>query len=288
MRKKIGCLGVLALLVCLLTLCTAPTVYAQAGVPTGTANMASAEVGDAERIEALTALIVMYSEQLEEYDRSNGSFVVACVGIVGVVLGIAFNLLTSRKEKEREKRPDYGMAVLFALITGTMALCLYVFSMQCRRVVFFRGYLTYLERELSELTGIPMVFNSEIVGSFLGRFHTMNAGFAVMGITVSVAFVVSLYFCLYFATEEGAIPNSGPCKLLRRLSQIVSQIFSKLPPKWFWRGIRKFFSWLFRPSVGLFLIVAVFGVCCGICVYDLCTNSGIPKDVYDTCLTFPR
>lgn len=292
MRKRMGCLGVAGLLLCLLVLCMAPAVYAQNNeppqVPPDIEETASAQLGDAERIESLTALIVMYSEQLEEYDRSNGSFVVACVGVVGVVLGVAVNLFDIRKEKGERKRPDYGMAALFSLIPGTMALCLYVFSMQCRRVVFFRGYLTYLEGELSKLTGIPMVFNSRVVGKFFGEFATMQAGFAVMAITVGVAIAVSIYCCLHFATHEGAWSNSPPWKLLQALHQKVSGFLSKHLPKWcldFFKKLFKLLSWPIRPSMLFVVMLLVFGVCCGICVWDLCHNDVIPKEVYDFCLT---
>lgn len=288
MRKRIGCLGVAGLLLCLLVLCMAPAVYAQNNeppqVPPDLEETASAQLGDAERIESLTALIVMYSEQLEEYDRSNGSFVVACVGVVGVVLGVAVNLFDIRKEKGERKRPDYGMAALFSLIPGTMALCLYVFSMQCRRVVFFRGYLTYLEGELGKLTGIPMVFNSRVVGKFFGEFATMTAGFGVMAITVIVAFAVSIYCCLYYATRDGQWSNSMLCKLLRALHQKVSGFLTKHLPKKILQFFKKILSWLFCPSTLFGIILLVFGVCCAICVVDLCSNGDIPKDVYDFCL----
>lgn len=148
MKKGMKYFGVAVLLVCLLILCMAPAtckgIDEQLQVLSAAEEAVPVPAGDVERIESLTALIVMYSEQLEEYDRSNGSFVVACVGFAGVVLGLAINLSISKKEKGERTRPDYGMAALFVLIPGTIALCLYVFSMQCRRVVFFRGYLTYL------------------------------------------------------------------------------------------------------------------------------------------------
>ncbi|MCH5260784.1 MAG: hypothetical protein J1F18_13565 [Lachnospiraceae bacterium] len=214
----------------------------------------SSSDGDTERIEALTSLISMYSEQLEEYDRSNGSFVVGCVGLAGVILGLVVNVFTTENKKNKLIRPNYGIATLFALIPGIMTLCLYVFSMQCRRVVFFRGYLTYLEEKLSELIGIPMVFNSNVVGKFFGEFGTMNAGFWVMGIVVVLMLLVSCCLCLYLATPKCFFTNASICSIV---------IFS------------------------IYVIVfIVFTISCIIFVYDLCTNGDIPNQVYQYCLQF--
>lgn len=269
MKKGLRYFAMLVLLVCLLILCTTQMACAkidgQLQALSAPGKGASVQVEDAQRVEALTALIVMYSEQLEEYDRSNGSFVVACVGFAGAVLSLAINLFISKKEQGMQKRPDYRMAALFSLIPGVAALCLYVFSMQCRRVVFFRGYLSYLEEQLGQLTGIPMVFNSHVVTRFFGEFNTMNAGFAVMGITVFAMLVVSFSLCIYFVVPKGA--------------------FSKFK---LWNEIKACFLEKSHIIVGLFiiLIVAVFSFSCVVCVIDLCSNGDIPNSVHNFCKQF--
>lgn len=210
--------------------------------------------GDAERIEALISLIAMYSEQLEEYDRSGGSFVVGCMGIAGVILGLVVAFFSTENEKHKLVRPNYGVAFLFSLIPGIMTLCLYVFSMQCRRVEFFRGYLTYLEEKLSKLIEIPMVFNSKVVSTFFGEFMTMRMGFVVMAVVVVFVFLVPAERCLHTATAEGC----SKC------------IFTK----------SGFVFWLF------FAVLSVYGIACLIFVYDLCTNDVIATQVYQYCLEF--
>lgn len=281
MKKGMKYFGVAVLLACLLILCMAPAackgIDEQLQVLSAAEEAVPVPAGDVERIESLTALIVMYSEQLEEYDRSNGSFVVACVGFAGVVLGLAINLSISKKEKGGRTRPDYGMAALFVLIPGTIALCLYVFSMQCRRVVFFRGYLTYLEGKLGELTGIPMVFNSKVVGKFFGEFKTMNTGFWVMGITVGAILAMSLVFCGYFALPVDGIQKIKQWNSWRKLSK--GNISHKAIE------LCKVLV-CFLPLVLFALIFAVFSWSSIVCVIDLCSNGDIPDRVCDFCMTF--
>lgn len=213
----------------------------------------SSSTGDAERIEALTSLIAMYSEQLEEYDRSNGNFVVGCVGLAGVILGLVVNMLSGKNKKNKLERPNYGIATLFALIPGVMTLCLYVFSTQCRRVVFFRGYLIYLEKELSELIEIPIVFNSNVVDKF-GEFGTKTAGFWTMVVVVGLILSISCYLCFYFAISKDSFINDPS------------------------RSIVLF-------SIYLITVIA-FIIACIVFVNDLRTNRDIPNQVYQYCLQF--
>lgn len=259
------------LLACLLVFILYRLTYVkpnrQPQAPSATNVPVSSQAGDTERVEALTALIVMYSEQLEEYDRFSGSFVVACVGFAGVVLGLAINLAISKREEKKENRQNYGMAALFALIPGIAALCLYVFSMQCRRVVFFRGYLTYLEKELSQLIGIPMIFNDKVVPKFFGEFNTMNAGFLVMAIAVCIMLGVSIALCMYFIlpnlTHLKLKTGNGPKAFLRENSRIIKDAVI---------------------NIIFIVILTTFSYSCIVCVFDLCTNGSIPGIVYDFCI----
>ena len=49
----------------------------------GIADSETMNENKTENIESLTLLLVMYSEQLEEYDRSNGVFVITCISFCG-------------------------------------------------------------------------------------------------------------------------------------------------------------------------------------------------------------
>ena len=79
--KRIQILCITTFLLSLLFLYSIPAVYAQTdmGLPdaddnilAGIADSETMNENRTENIESLTLLLVMYSEQLEEYDRSNG------------------------------------------------------------------------------------------------------------------------------------------------------------------------------------------------------------------------
>lgn len=233
----------------------------------------------AEKIASLTALIVMYSEQLEEYDRSNGTFVVGCITLIGATLGVMLTLNARGKKRESspnltlseqtlpkddiDKKTRLALTAMFMIIPSAMTLCLYVFSMQCRRVAFFRGYLSYLEKQLSELIGTPMIFNQEIVGHFFGNFTTNQYGPLVMGIFIIVILIICSIFLISLWLPVLRPPTvsfeSIKC-ILRKLMRLLSSI-----------GL-------------LILILGTFFLCawfCFICASDLIGNGGVPYDVYN-------
>lgn len=204
-----------------------------------------------ETIAALTSLIVMCNEQLEEYDRSSSIFVAACITFIGAILGVIITLYTSRKNKDGPQgKVSLASAALFLILPAATTLCLYVFSMQCRRVVFFRGYILYLEDLLNELTGVPVAFTSNVALHFFGVFPTNQYGPLVM------AFFIFIVFCV--------------CGVfLHRLLKAVDSSVGKHP------GLYKGCCWL------------VFTVCilfCAVCARDLMTNNPVPEQVRQFCI----
>lgn len=256
--KRTRILCITTFLLSLLFLYSIPAVYAQTdmGLPdaddnilAGIADSETMNENKTENIESLTLLLVMYSEQLEEYDRSNGVFVITCISFCGVVLGIAITLVTGAKEI---KRPNLALAAVFALLPSIMTLCLYVFSMQCRRVAIFRGYLAYLEEKLSNLTGVPMIFNREVVPKFFGEFLTNICGPVVMILFIILLFIVSIWLCAYFAKSPKVISKAG-C------------------------GVK-------AGRAILWILFALCIVFCVICAFDLATNDPVPGKVYEFCI----
>lgn len=202
--------------------------------------------------------ISLYSAQLEEYDRTCINFVLTCIGFAGVIFGIIATLLNIQKNKQNNDSSQHTesrviekvIAVLILIVPSMMTLCLYVFSMQCRRVAFFRGYLKYLEERLSERMEVPLLFNTKIVEEYFGKFTTNRIGPVVMGVFIAVILLISLLCSLYYAK---AFWNSG---IGGKVVYIL--LFVLLP---------------------LFCIAA-----CAVFTVDLSINDSIVKSVYEYCI----
>ena len=107
---------------------------------------------------ALVKQISLYTMQLEEYDRLSANYMLICVGFVLVILlAVAFLLIkgtfNSQKISSKSDNNSGIIALLFLTIPMITVLYMYVFSMQCRKVAIYRGYLGYLEDQLSNKIG---------------------------------------------------------------------------------------------------------------------------------------
>lgn len=211
-------------------------------------------------VAVLLEQISLYSDQLEEYDRANSSFVMTCIAFWGVIFGIVITLLARRKDKggkaisnEKNMQVDKALSMLFLTLPAIMTLCLYVFCIQCRRVAFFRGYLRYLEEEISKRIEVPLLFNDGIVGKFLGEFYTNRFGPVVM-----IAFI--------FAIIAAGLVFSY------RYSKDISQ----------WAGTSCIQKMVYYFVLRVLPIISI--AACALFTYDLLINDRIVEEVYQYCI----
>ena len=159
-----------------------------------------------------------------------------------------------------------GISLLFLIIPMIVMLYLYVFSMQCRKVAIYRGYLWYLEDELNKKIETKVLFDNGIVDKFIGgfpptalspeQFLTNRLGPVVMGMFVLGIYIVSFAFADYFSNW-------------------------KVERMWGSRFYRYYRFWF------LLLLLACSGFSL-VCMYDLCVNGTVVEEVHRYCVEIAR
>lgn len=151
---------------------------------------------------ALVEQISLYTMQLEEYDRLSANYMLICVGFVLVILlAVAFLLIkgtfNSQKISSKSDNNSGIIALLFLTIPMITVLYMYVFSMQCRKVAIYRGYLGYLEDQLSNNVSVPLFFDKDIVNEFMvgsiWPFSSVNFYTNGIGPIVMQGFILLIY-----------------------------------------------------------------------------------------------
>lgn len=212
-------------------------------------------------VDVLLEQISLYTEQLEAYDRGQGDAIMACITFGGVLISIVISLFVDKKNINKIVRGENSlkgkriMAILFLIVPSITTLSLYIFSMQCRRVAFFRGYLRYLEEELSKRVEVPLLFNNRIAGKFFGECITN-----IVGPWIMICFVL-------------AIMGVGVV-LVWRYSTFIKE--EKQEEK---RWCLKFgYYFLFRILPGICIVA------CIVFISDLWSNSFVAEEVYQYCI----
>lgn len=214
----------------------------------------------------IVQLINSYTTQLEEYDRLSTNYVTACVSLVCVLIGILvvlMNYLKKEEYDEKKKVLSKIISALFLIFAPLTALFMYCFDMNCRKVVLYRGYLSYLENMMNQQVGDKVAFfNSDVVIKYLSiknsQFYGLNFGPFLMFFSIAVILCLSFGFSLYYARKSWLVNGDKEDSVKNKYKYIFIIVW----------------------CVFLLLCVALV-ICSGI---DLMNNEAVMKDVTDFCI----
>lgn len=168
-----------------------------------------------DKIDVLTELLATYTSQMEQYERLSTDFSITCVGFIGVLIGV---LITALSIAFRTDANNRGRKIIYRLVSVVLMiipcfsiLFFYVFSMNCRKVAIYQGYMTYLEGVINDnICGDYIIHNSKLVDNFLAEgFPTNRFGGIVMIIVFILVIGASVAFSIYFYKLANEINNTG-------------------------------------------------------------------------------
>lgn len=205
-----------------------------------------------------------YLAMIDALDMQLVTLVVACLGFVGVVLGLVFSVANRSRDDEKRRGRDSKIAsLLLLLVPSTTSMLVYVIALFSRRVATYRGYAAACEDMWNSIEGhAALVYNGSVVDEFykmkLGSishiFLTNTGGPALMGLLILALFVGSFYasWQLFHVTagEGQDVDSSGPYKQI-----------DAIYPKAFW------------------LLVAICALVSAFAVIDLSMNGSIMEEV---------
>lgn len=145
----------------------------------------------ADRAQDIIFLINQYTSELEKLDQLNNTYIMTCVGAIGVILGIIATVICG--DQKVWKTPSYRiLAPLFLSIPVIVCIFLGVVTLNCRKVAMYRVYLKYLEDSYNK-TGnvISQYYNSDML-QFLKKWSTDNRDGSVMNRIINIAAVAIL------------------------------------------------------------------------------------------------
>ena len=151
-------------------------------------------------------LITLYTNQLESIDQLIITYIMTCIGFVGVIIGIIATLLTkeNRKNDPMQKIQIYrASSALFALIP--IIICIYVATatLSSRKVSMYRIYLVYLENIYnSDAKTVKLQFNNDML-HYLSKYSENNTDGSMMNTVIIGVYIVvvliAIFSCFYFA-----------------------------------------------------------------------------------------
>jgi len=161
-----------------------------------------------DKSQDIISLISQYTSELESLDQLNNTYIMTCIGTIGVILSIIVAVISI--DKKVWKTPPYRVvAPLFLSIPVVACVFLSVVTLNCRKVAMYRGYLVYLENSYNQIEGVvPQFYNSNTL-QFLSKWWITNLNGSVMNRVVdvfSVVIVVMLFLicfiCAYKAFDK--------------------------------------------------------------------------------------
>ena len=202
-----------------------------------------------EKTDDIISLINQYTSELEALDQLNNTYIMTCIGTIGVVLGIIATII-SINEKVWKTPPYRIVAPLFLSIPVIICVFLGVVTMNCRKVAMYRSYLVYLEDSYNHVEGVVPQFYNSNTQQFLSKWWITNPNGSIMNRIIDIVFIVIA--CLLFAV----------CFYLAK------KTFNKtMAVKGY--GSKKL-KILFNVSFVLMIIVCI--TICFACFYDLILN----------------
>lgn len=151
-----------------------------------------------KRIDVIMETIMLCTNQLEDYDKSNLDAGMSCIGFIGIIITAVGAIMAAITPQNRAFF-NQAVSVILLFIPEMFVVFLYNFSMSCRRSAIYRGYLVFLEEILNEELGADyMLFNQQLIPKWLSNFSVNTNGPIVLAafliIIISLFFVVSYYF----------------------------------------------------------------------------------------------
>ena len=143
-------------------------------------------------VSTITELIRLYTSEAETYDRSSFNACIGCFGIVGGIFTVLATLFTSGSG-------GFGVAktigyVLVMVVPSIVALFMYIFAMNCRRVAMYRGCLKYLEETLNtKIKRNIAVYSLKVIPRYMDEFHLNKYGPIAMVVFTVLAILLSLF-----------------------------------------------------------------------------------------------
>lgn len=159
----------------------------------------SKDVSSDLRADILMQSIVLYTTQLEDYDKNNITAGMSCIGFIGLIITAVAAVLAGYK-KENSSFFNQAIAVVLLFVPEIFVLFLYNFAMASRRSAIFRGYLMFLEEVLNKELGADyMLLNQQLIPNQLSNFSVNTNGPIVLGIFIVIFMVLFFGISCYFA-----------------------------------------------------------------------------------------
>lgn len=148
-----------------------------------------------KRAETFIALIMSYTDQIEDYEKRNYNECMTCLGFIAALLAAIGAILLVHPSLETVDKPIIYLAIAFILmlIPAVITIFVYNFSMNCRRSAILRGYLQFLEDRLNailcekSMLYHSILFTEEIVFFPVNRYGPLALVVALIGIFYTCA-----------------------------------------------------------------------------------------------------
>lgn len=166
---------------------------------------------DTNKINILMDAITFYTSQLEDYDKSNFTACMSCIGFVGAIVAVIGAILSSASSTSAGPISDLlinrVVPTLLLVVPAIITLFLYNFSMNCRRSAIFEGYVQFLEEQLNKEMGQEiMLYANFLVPKKYATYKVNKYGWIAMASTVGIIFALCLGCAYYFMCYNSALP----------------------------------------------------------------------------------
>lgn len=181
----------------------------------------------------ITQMIDTYTDQIERYESMSTWYAAFCAVCILTVFVFAINLMLRQSKEDEKRRQSYYifLSAIFLLVPSMVTLYLYTFAMNMRKVALYRGYLSFLERQYNNLTGMDiMLFDNGIINTAFSfdSFLVNGLGPVVMAFFVVLALMVGFMASLYFAWKIDSAKVKSRLKICIAVLAVVCVLFDGL------------------------------------------------------------
>lgn len=156
-----------------------------------------------KRVDGLMAAITLYTTQLEDYDKSNFSACMTCIGFVGGLIAAVGAILCTYVDNGKNILLNEAVSVILLLIPAIVTLFLYNFSMSCRRSALFRGYVQFLEECVNKEVGNKdMLYSKFLIPEYYAKFPVNKFGPIAMIIFLFILYFFGFWISFIFAHKS--------------------------------------------------------------------------------------
>lgn len=148
-----------------------------------------------DKSQDIISLINQYTSELEELDQLSITYIMTCIGVIGVILGIIATIYINNKKNNWQSTSYRIVAPLFLTIPVIISIFLGAVTLNCRKVAIYRGYLVYLEQSYNKLSGtIPQNYNTRVL-QYLSKWGPSNPNGSVTNYLVDYAYLILIAVC---------------------------------------------------------------------------------------------